>query len=216
MERRRCNHQDLEDPLTEFECLSKVIDPKGSLMNKHRYVVASQDQQLRRHCRAIKGVPLVYVKRSVMVMEPMSEGTMGAREGMEKEKFKTGLRGETTSFGKRKRDDRDLVNGDEESEAEVDVPRRNHVEAQAEKKTKSKGLKGPNPLSVKKSKKAVEIRDRERMKNPQTQNRAAPRSSDLNGDRGSVAGIIGHASLGEQSMEHHSNKRKRRRRHKAL
>jgi U3 small nucleolar RNA-associated protein 23 len=36
-------------------------------------VVASQDDEVRRHMRAIPGVPLVYVRRSVMVMEPMAE-----------------------------------------------------------------------------------------------------------------------------------------------
>ena len=84
MERRRCNHHELEEPLSTLECLSSVIDPKGSGTNKNRYVVASQEEEVRRRCRDLKGIPLVYVKRSVMVMEPMSEGSLWVKESAER------------------------------------------------------------------------------------------------------------------------------------
>ena len=150
MERRRCNHHTLDEPLSTLACLSSVIDPKKSLTNKNRYVVASQDEDVRRSCREIRGVPLVYVKRSVMVMEPMAEGSVGVREGIERSKFRSGLRGRGAGLlGKRKREE------DEGS----DVRKDKHMTSVAEdevttvKRKKAKGPKGPNPLSVKKGKK---------------------------------------------------------------
>lgn len=156
MERRRCNHHTLEQPLSTLECLSSVIDPKKSQTNKNRYVVASQEEAVRRYCRAIKGVPLVYVKRSVMVMEPMAQSSLGAREGFEKGKFRAGIRSRGVNVGqKRKRAE------DEGSEEEAgDEQYRETVGDDAKmggillaEKRKSKGPKGPNPLSVKRSQK---------------------------------------------------------------
>lgn len=99
--------------------------------------------------RTIPGVPLVYVKRSVMVMEPMADSSEGVREGMERGKFRSGLRSKRDSTGvsKRKRDD----DGDG---ASVDG-RMVSGEADGErvaKKKRIRGPKGPNPLSVKKAK----------------------------------------------------------------
>ena len=148
MERRRCNHHVLDEPLSTLECFSSVIDPKNSRTNKNRYVVASQDEDVRRYCREIKGVPLVFVKRSVMVMEPMAAGSVNAREGLEREKFRSGLK--TRGIGKRKRDEDDNVpNAGEEQE----MRSMTETDGRAGKKKKTKGPKGPNPLSVKKPKK---------------------------------------------------------------
>lgn len=153
-ERRRCNHHTLGQPLSTLECFSSVVDPKDSHTNKNRYVVASQEDDVRRKLRGINGVPLVYVKRSVMVMEPMAEGSVGAKEGVERGKFRAGLKGRNLSGAKRKREAEDEVdtrkvagNGDAPPYGgEDDVER-------AAKKRKARGPKGPNPLSVKKAKK---------------------------------------------------------------
>ena len=153
-ERRRCNHHTLEEPLPTLECLYSVVDPKGSHTNKNRYVVASQEDDVRRKLREVPGVPLVYVKRSVMVMEPMAEGSVGVREGVERGKFRAGLKGRNLSGVKRKR-----VAEDEADPEKVaggrDAPRpggEDDVE-RVVKKRKARGPKGPNPLSVKKPKK---------------------------------------------------------------
>lgn len=150
MERRRCNHHVLDEPLSTLECFNSVIDPKNSHTNRNRYVIASQDEDVRKYCRGIKGVPLVYVKRSVMVMEPMAAGSVNAREGMEKEKFRSGLKTRVTGLvGKRKRNENDgdaiAIEGQEAKSVTAGDER-------AGKKRKVKGPKGPNPLSVKKPK----------------------------------------------------------------
>lgn len=47
--------------------------------NKHRYVVAAQSQVIRQRLRQVPSVPLVHVKRSVMVLEPISDVTQRAK-----------------------------------------------------------------------------------------------------------------------------------------
>ncbi|MCJ1418781.1 hypothetical protein MMC32_005132 [Xylographa parallela] len=140
-ERRRCDHHTLDEPLSTIACFTSVIDPKGSRTNKNRYIVASQEEEVRRWARGIKGVPSVYVKRSVMVMEPMSEGSLGMREGAERGKLRGGIR----KVGEQGEKKRKRV---EESEEQV----QDEKEA---KKRRTRGLKGPNPLSVKKARKEV-------------------------------------------------------------
>ncbi|KAA8643594.1 hypothetical protein EYZ11_011272 [Aspergillus tanneri] len=94
-------------------------------------VALQQSRSLRRAARAIPGVPIIYVKRSVMVLEPMSMPSEDIRDDVEKGKFRVGLNDEAL---KKKRD----ATGD------------------ANKKKKPlKKAKGPNPLSVKKPKKRV-------------------------------------------------------------
>lgn len=153
-ERRRCNHHTLEQPLSTLECLFSVVDSKGSRTNKNRYVVASQEDDVRRKLREIPGVPLVYVKRSVMVMEPMAEGSVGVREGVERGKFRAGLKGRNLSGVKRKREAENEVNtGRAAGSPDASPPEGEDDAERAVKKRKAKGPKGPNPLSVKKSKK---------------------------------------------------------------
>ena len=145
-ERRRCGHHELDTPLSELECIQSVLDPKGSGTNKHRYVVATQDRDVRAAMREVAGVPLVYINRSVMVMEPMAGRSADVREAEEKSKVRAGLKSRrgaevVVSGEKRKADD----DGDEEMKDEDAAP--------APKRKKAKGPSGPNPLSVKKSKK---------------------------------------------------------------
>ena len=158
-ERRRCNHHELEQPLSAFECLSEVVDSKGSKTNKHKYVIASQDSDVRAHMREIPGVPLIYIKRSVMIMEPMASATQDFREREERGKFKAGLKGSrgAATLGKRKREE--MENGLSEAnvgELTGEPSERGQatviVDEVAPKKRKRNGLKTPNPLSVKKPK----------------------------------------------------------------
>ncbi|KAH0288513.1 hypothetical protein KCU62_g5022, partial [Aureobasidium sp. EXF-3399] len=159
-ERRRCNHHTLEEPLSTLECLKSVVDPKDSGTNKNRYVVASQDQKVRSAMRKITGVPLIYVNRSVMIMEPMATQTEEFREAEEMGKVRAGLKGRRGAAPeqalKRKREDED----DDEGEAKEDAPSQD-TDAAPKKRVK-KGPKGPNPLSVKKSKKQTTKEEAER------------------------------------------------------
>ncbi|KAF2270624.1 hypothetical protein CC78DRAFT_528379 [Lojkania enalia] len=152
-ERRRCNHHELEEPLSSLECLSEVVDPKGSLTNKHRYIVASQDPKVRAHMRKVPGVPLIYISKSVVILEPMNAVTEEHREREEKAKFKAGLKGKRGANAgvKRKHDEEE----DESINRQGDnsIVEQSTGDTRPQKKRKVKGPKGPNPLSVKKPKK---------------------------------------------------------------
>ncbi|KAH0528068.1 hypothetical protein TsFJ059_002977 [Trichoderma semiorbis] len=154
-ERRRCGHHPNEypKPLETMECMRSVVDPKSTGENKHRYVVASQSVDVRRMLRGIRGVPLIYIKRSVMILEPMADQSVQIREREEKRKFRAELK---NTLGKRKREEKEERNGgegegdDDGSESDDDDVKR---ESTSEKKRKkNRGPKGVNPLAMKKKK----------------------------------------------------------------
>lgn len=148
-ERRRCGHHpdDYPEPLSAKDCLASVVDPKGSSTNKNRYVVASQELEVRKHMRTILGTPLLYINRSVMIMEPMARATAHNREKEEGLKFRAGLKRGSGSL-KRKREDEEDAEGKGHDTEVKDAPRK--------KKKSVNGPKGPNPLAVKKPKKKAE------------------------------------------------------------
>ncbi|KAK1031399.1 hypothetical protein LTR33_016963 [Friedmanniomyces endolithicus] len=157
-ERRRCGHHELGEPLTTLECLTSVVDPKGSGKNRNCYVVATQDQEVRQSMRRVAGAPLMYVNRSVMILEPMASKSEKLREMEERGKLKAGLisRRPTGAGGKRKREDEEDEDMPDRARAIVVAEADGGVrgsEPAAKKKQKVKGPKGPNPLSMRKTKK---------------------------------------------------------------
>jgi len=165
-ERRRCGHHELEKPLSTLECLSSVVDPKSSRTNKNSYVVASQDDIVRATMRKIPGVPLIYLKRSVMIMEPMAGATEKVRDKEERDKFRAGLTGRRGApAAKRMRDedgdDNEKMSGVLNNRTANNIIGGEQVddqeEAQPAQKKRKKGPSGPNPMSVKKKKTAPEL-----------------------------------------------------------
>lgn len=153
-ERRRCGHHpdQYPKPLETIECIRSVVDPKSTGENKHRYVVASQSLDVRRMLRGIRGVPLIYIKRSVMILEPMADESVQIREREERRKFRAELK---NTLGKRKREEKEERNEDEgdddESGSDNDNAEKNKA-ASEKKAKKSRGVKGVNPLAMKKKK----------------------------------------------------------------
>ncbi|KAG5302995.1 rRNA processing protein [Histoplasma capsulatum G186AR] len=157
---RYCSHNEDSKTIDEVDCLLSLLSPNPELKkNKEHYILATADPEptnthtqkwksiaatapepptnyLRKGARQIPGVPIIYVKRSVMVLEPLSNSSEGVREGVERGKLKTGIT--KTMAGKRKRDDADEGEGKDTSTGT--------------KEKKPKRAKGPNPLSVKKPK----------------------------------------------------------------
>jgi U3 small nucleolar RNA-associated protein 23 len=149
-ERRRCGHHELPEPLSTLDCLKEVVDAKENQTNKHRYVIASQDIEVRSFMRKIPGVPLIYINRSVMIMEPMAEVTDDARLKEERSKFRAGLKSRLPQLlGKRDRDHEQHEEHEEHDKygehGEIDHP-------QPLQKKASRGSKEPNPLSMLKPK----------------------------------------------------------------
>lgn len=149
LERRRCGHhpEDYPEPLSTEECFQTVVDPKSTGQNKHRYVVASQAQDVRRMLRAVRGVPLIYIKRSVMILEPMADESVQVRAREERSKFRAEIK---NALGKRKRAEDDDEGSEDEKAGKESAT--NGTDEKSKKK-KGHGPKGPNPLAVKKSKK---------------------------------------------------------------
>lgn len=143
---------------------------------------------LRAGARSIPGVPIIYVKRSVMILEPMSTPSEKVRLGVERSKFKTGVEAALSAIdgagGKRKREDDDEQSG---------------------KQRGFKKAKGPNPLSVKKPKKREKPRPEEQGKNSRT--------SDNHPEPGTITSG-GAGSDGEKTTAN-ATKTKRKRRHKS-
>ncbi|KAF8898549.1 Fcf1-domain-containing protein [Infundibulicybe gibba] len=127
-ERRKCNHR---EPIAGDECISSVVGkpPLPYLQwdsNKHRYVIATQSQDLRVRLRSVPAVPIVHVNRSVMVLEPPSNITIQTKTRTEEQALHP-------------------------SAPDLALIGRPSTSAEPAHK-KRKGPKGPNPLSVKKKK----------------------------------------------------------------
>ncbi|CAG8833644.1 11200_t:CDS:2, partial [Gigaspora margarita] len=119
-ERRRCPHR----------------KPVSRNDNPHNYCVATQNETLRQQFRVIAGVPLLYINRTVLIVEPPSGVTL--EKARNTEIAKTHASTEELNF---------LEN------ANSDIQKKNvNVEPQKPRKI-HKGPKQPNPLSCKKKKK---------------------------------------------------------------
>ena len=156
-ERRRCGHHPdtYAEPLSAHECVLSVVDPKGSgAGNKHRYVCAINDDGLRASLRQVPGVPLIFIRRSVVLMEPMAHATARVRSAEERGKFRAEIK---RPGGKRKRDvedeDEEGAAGKGEGRSGSRGPDATTPKSDDRKKRKPRGPKEPNPLSVKKKKK---------------------------------------------------------------
>jgi U3 small nucleolar RNA-associated protein 23 len=158
---RYCKHEEKGEGWGEVECLLDLIGgmPNGNQMkkNKWHYVLATADPSdqkkrsrghidIRERARTIPGVPIVYVKRSVMVLEEFSGASLVFRKGLEKDKFREGLVGGR----KRKRED-----GDADSDKEDMIDPLRVDKGMMISKRGMQRAKGPNPLSVQKKKARV-------------------------------------------------------------
>ncbi|KAI5862609.1 hypothetical protein GGS23DRAFT_570998 [Durotheca rogersii] len=157
-ERRRCGHHPNEypTPLSTSECLHSVVDPKDNGVNRHRYVCAINDDAVRANLRQVAGTPLLFIRRSVMIMEPMATVSAKARSKDEKSKFRAEIK---RSGDKRKREEEEEDGGggsERKDTSEQSIGGAVGGEKTERKKKKTYGRKEPNPLSVKKKKKKPE------------------------------------------------------------
>ncbi|KAJ3020942.1 hypothetical protein HKX48_009475 [Thoreauomyces humboldtii] len=119
LERRRCQHS---EPVPAAQCIAEIIGTD----NQHNYCVATQDLSMRSALRKIAGTPLVYINKSVVILEPPSHATTEKIRLMEVAKTKP------KTF-------------------EVSVLNKPEPEA-PEAPIRKKKAKAPNPLSMKKRK----------------------------------------------------------------
>lgn len=212
-ERRRCNHN-IKEPKEPMDCIYDVVNVNG--VNKHRYVVVTQDIDLRRKLRRVPGVPLVHINRSVMVMEPLSDASKQISERQERQKLTSGLNDAKFAGFVKPEETENSPTGDS---ANTGAPSK-----------KRKATKGPNPLSMKKKQKKVPVHKQQANDNAES----SSKDQDANpaaGDNGrlkdsATESLVAEAengtnepsSLGanaeETSDKTNAPKRKRKRRHK--
>lgn len=147
-ERRMCNHREAISPL---ECIKQCVGKE----NKHRYIVASENGELRRDLRlAVPGVPMMHFTQAVMVLEPMSPLTKAKIE--EKEETKLSLPASEAGLLKNQpKVDVDIIGGEaEKTEGEADAGEKDgDGEAkEADASGRRRKRKAPNPLSARKPK----------------------------------------------------------------
>ena len=204
---RYCKHNDEETALSEVDCLIDLLagQPRGNELpkNKQHFVLATAEVgdvekrgagrrgvDVREAARNVPGVPIVYVKRSVMVLEELSQASLRVKRQGEREKLREGLVGGGVGPGSRKR-----KRGDEEGE--VEEAGGNALGGDSVAGVKRRGVKktkGPNPLSVKKKK-------------PKPQTRAQNGAGDAGGGD--------HTELTEVQEGADMPKARRRRKHKS-
>ena len=159
-ETQRMDAQEKGKRWSEADCLTDLLGGMATggevKKNKWHYVLATADADdeshkrkhsgpdLRERARMIPGVPIVYVKRSVMILEEMSAASERRIRGKEKEKLRDGI------LGKRKA----VTDGMEDSETgeQNDLPHGEMNDASSRTPRGMKKAKGPNPLSVRKKK----------------------------------------------------------------
>ncbi|KAG1707357.1 hypothetical protein DVH05_026549 [Phytophthora capsici] len=116
--------------------VSKQIQSIIGEKNERKFVVCTQEVELRKALRLVPGVPLIYLNRSVLVFEEISRATLAIVRQEEKANM-----AKLDVNEKRKLEQ--MQDGEE-----------NHEEQQ---RLKKKRAKGPNPLSMKKSSKKKEL-----------------------------------------------------------
>ncbi|RUS31823.1 Fcf1-domain-containing protein [Jimgerdemannia flammicorona] len=128
-ERRRCKHA---QAVPSAQCITEIIADD----NPHNYCVATQDKRLRDHLRVVRGVPLLYINRAILILEPPSAVTMEMAKEIERQKTLP-TKKEITFLTK----------------SNSDTAKRMAAKKEAKlKKKKHKGPKEPNSLSVKRKK----------------------------------------------------------------
>ncbi|XP_064400232.1 rRNA-processing protein UTP23 homolog [Halichondria panicea] len=118
---RKCTHS---GTLPAADCILALIGSD----NPHHYLVASQDQDMRRKLRHLPGVPLMHIIRNTIVLEKPSDSTLDKAEDLTQSKM-------------------------DSSSQVLDRLTPTSEQTKPTVRQRKKITKGPNPLSVKKSKK---------------------------------------------------------------
>lgn len=126
---KRDDSSDSDTPVDVTQAIRRLIGTR----NERKYFVATQEVELRKELRAIAGVPLFYLNRSVLVFEDISRATLAIVRHEEK------ATAATLATGEKRKLERIVA---ESAAAESD--------AQEAPRLKKARAKAPNPLSMKK------------------------------------------------------------------
>ncbi|GAA6056740.1 hypothetical protein JCM3770_005873 [Rhodotorula araucariae] len=141
-ERRKCNHL---KPRPEEECLAAMAGES----NRNRYVYATQSLALRQTLRRIPGSPIIYIARSVLLLEAPSDQTLAKKRQMETAKLHVSAAELALITGQPAPSE---ASTSAAPTAAATTGEGGDEPPAAKKPRKPKGPKGPNPLSVRKKK----------------------------------------------------------------
>ncbi|GAA5913009.1 hypothetical protein JCM8208_005663 [Rhodotorula glutinis] len=142
-ERRMCNHLKAR---SEDECLTAMAGSD----NRNRYVFATQSLALRQALRKVPGSPIIYIARSVLLLEAPSDQTLAKKHQMETAKLHVSAQELAAITGKPIPSSAPEPSTSTSTAAADGAP-----DAAPKKPRKPKGPKGPNPLSVRSKKKGA-------------------------------------------------------------
>ncbi|TDH73224.1 hypothetical protein CCR75_007943 [Bremia lactucae] len=131
-------HNQLDDDEQRSVDVSKTIQSIIGDRNVGKFVVCTQEVELRKALRLVHGVPLIYLNRSVLVFEDISRATLAIVRQEEKSNMAK------LDVNEKRKLNQMVEAGDNDNDAKL-------------QRTTKKRAKGPNPLSVKKSTK-VKVR----------------------------------------------------------
>ena len=133
------NHQHHQEnqKLGSAEGILKLIGSR----NRHKYIVATQDEQLKEKLRRIPGVPIIYANKTSLMLETPSSASQLKWEKQEKSKGTRRIKDDVEIAAKEMNlDKEEIMKLKKESYAKLPIMR------------EKRKARGPNPLSVKKKK----------------------------------------------------------------
>jgi U3 small nucleolar RNA-associated protein 23 len=138
-----------QDTMSAGEAIRALVGEE----NKGKYMVATQDQELKSQLRHVPSVGLLFVSRAVLLMEPPSNTSKAVSAKQEGEKFRLLSEEERLLLATIRKKDKAAASGEKAAgSAEQQQQQQQQQQAAMGRKIRTKKKpKGPNPLSVKKS-----------------------------------------------------------------
>lgn len=85
MEKTRCGRTEEESMATPPQvAIRKLV---GNGMNRHGYLVATQDDELKEHFRGMPGIPLLFFQRALLLLEAPSSASLRFQAQQEQKKL---------------------------------------------------------------------------------------------------------------------------------
>ena len=69
-----------------YKFLDSQVNPSSSSAKTRRYILASQDKELRSRAASLPGVPIIYLNKVALVLEPPSDASLNYNKRLEASK----------------------------------------------------------------------------------------------------------------------------------
>ncbi len=134
------HHHQQQQENQKFGSAEGILKLIGS-NNRHKYIVATQDDQLKEKLRRIPGVPIIYANKTSLMLETPSIASQSKWESQEKSKGIRRIKDDVKIAAKEMNlDQEEVIKLKKEAYAKLPIMR------------EKRKARRPNPLSVKKKK----------------------------------------------------------------